>query len=206
MFEKISMQYGEKSQNCPKSDKNIIMTFSLLMRLFEWCHEDAKDDIEMHEAMEKIVSFSDGINPLNIDSYEAIIGKGWSDEDAYNLGKQQAENGMDLTPVEPRDYSKTAGNMITAIKNDGFGASNDEIFAFWDGYEGKPLKQGNFTEIDMNNAVDSTGVMLNPFKITDGRSEPTTISFGEETCEQPDDCLDDEMASQVDAIIKAGKF
>lgn len=199
MFEKVSMQYGEESQNCPKSDKNIIMTFSLLMRLFEWCHEDAKDDVEMHEAMEKIVSFSDGINPLNIDSYEAIIGKGWSDEDAYNLGKQQAENGMDLTPVEPRDYSKTAGNMITAAKNDGNGASNNEIFAFWDGYEGKPLQQGCFTEMDMNDAVNAIA--------RDERTKPVTMCFGEQPCECPcEEQLDDDMISQIDAIINAGRM
>lgn len=199
MFEKVSMQYGEESQNCPKSDKNIIMTFSLLMRLFEWCHEDAKDDVEMHEAMEKIVSFSDGINPLNIDSYEAIIGKGWSDEDAYNLGKQQAENGMDLTPVEPRDYSKTAGNMITAAKNDGNGASNNEIFAFWDGYEGKPLQQGCFTEMDMNDAVNAIA--------QDVRTKPVTMCFGEQPCECPcEEQLDDDMISQIDAIINAGRM
>jgi hypothetical protein len=199
MFEKVNMQYGEESQNCPKSDKNIIMTFSLLMRLFEWCHEDAKDDVEMHEAMEKIVSFSDGINPLNIDSYEAIIGKGWSDEDAYNLGKQQAENGMDLTPVEPRDYSKTAGSMITAAKNDGNGASNNEIFAFWDGYEGKPLQQGCFTEMDMNDAVNAIA--------QDVRTKPVTMCFGEQPCECPcEEQLDDDMISQIDAIINAGRM
>ena len=199
MFEKVNMQYGEESQNCPKSDKNIIMTFSLLMRLFEWCHEDAKDDVEMHEAMEKIVSFSDGINPLNIDSYEAIIGKGWSDEDAYNLGKQQAENGMDLTPVEPRDYSKTAGSMITAVKNDGNGASNNEIFAFWDGYEGKPLQQGCFTEMDMNDAVNAIA--------QDVRTKPVTMCFGEQPCECPcEEQLDDDMISQIDAIINAGRM
>ena len=181
------------------SDKNIVLSFSLLMRLFEWCHEDAKDDVEMHEAMEKIVSFSDGINPLNIDSYEAIIGKGWSDEDAYNLGKQQAENGMDLTPVEPRDYSKTAGSMITAVKNDGNGASNNEIFAFWDGYEGKPLQQGCFTEMDMNDAVNAIA--------QDVRTKPVTMCFGEQPCECPcEEQLDDDMISQIDAIINAGRM
>lgn len=36
-----------------KSDKNIILSFSLLMRLFEWCHEEAKNDVAMHKMMEK---------------------------------------------------------------------------------------------------------------------------------------------------------
>lgn len=178
------------------SDKNIVLSFSLLMRLFEWCHEDAKDDVEMHKAMEKIIAFSDGKTPLTIDCYEAIVGKDWSNEDAYELGKQQAENGMNLTPIEPRDYSNIAGNMITAVKCNGEGASNNEIYAFWDGYEGKPLKQGGFTEIDMT-----------PYT----RQEPTTMSFQTEYDQElpqccGEECLDDDLMNQINQVINASKF
>lgn len=199
MFEKVDMQYGEESQLSPKSDKNLVLSFSLLMRLFEWCHEDAKDDIDMHKAMEKLVAFSDGRTPLTIDCYEAIVGKDWSNEDAYELGKKQAENGMDLTPIEPRDYSKTAGSMITAAKDNGEGASNNEIFAFWDGYEGKPLEQGCFTEIDMNDAVNAVA--------QDVRTQPVTMCFGEEPCECPcEEELDDDIMAQINQVINAGRM
>lgn len=199
MFEKVYANYGEKSQICPKSDKNIVVSFSLLMRLFEWCHEDAKDDIDMHKAMEKIVAFSDGKTPLTIDCYEAIVGKDWSVEDAYELGKKQDENGMELTPMEPRDYSHTAGNMITAAKCNGEGASNDEICAFWDGYEGKPFLQGCFSEIDMDDAVNTIA--------QDKRTQPVALSFGEEPCENScEEELDCDTIAQINQIINAGKM
>ena len=84
MFETIVNQYGDEaneeicSKNCEKnceknSDKNLVISFSLLMRLFEWCHEDAKDDVEMHKVMEKLVAFNDGVNPLTIDVYDCLI-------------------------------------------------------------------------------------------------------------------------------------
>ena len=80
MFETIVNQYGDEanqgvcSHNCEKnSDKNLVISFSLLMRLFEWCHEDAKDDVEMHKVMEKLVAFNDGVNPLTIDVYDCLI-------------------------------------------------------------------------------------------------------------------------------------
>ena len=60
---------GNSSDKCSK----IIVTPSLLMRLFEWCHEDAANDVAMHKVFEKIIAFTDGVNPLNMDVYEAII-------------------------------------------------------------------------------------------------------------------------------------
>ena len=48
------------SNKCSK----LVLTPSLLMRMFEWCHEEAKNDVAMHKMMEKIVAFNDGINPL----------------------------------------------------------------------------------------------------------------------------------------------
>ena len=51
----------------------LVLTPSLLMRLFEWCHEDAKDDVAMHNAFENIIAFSDGVNPLSMEDYEIII-------------------------------------------------------------------------------------------------------------------------------------
>ena len=60
---------GNSSDKCSK----LVLTPSLLMRMFEWCHEDAANDVAMHKAFEKIIAFSDGVNPLNMDVYEAII-------------------------------------------------------------------------------------------------------------------------------------
>ena len=59
MFEEIVTQYGssepiQSSNNSimsDKSDKKIVISFPLLMRIMEWCHEDAKDDVELHKFM-----------------------------------------------------------------------------------------------------------------------------------------------------------
>lgn len=60
---------GNSLDKCSK----IVLTPSLLMRLFEWCHEDAANDIAMHKVFEKIIAFTDGVNPLNMDVYETIV-------------------------------------------------------------------------------------------------------------------------------------
>ena len=81
MFEEIVTQYGssepiQSSNNSimsDKSDKKIVISFPLLMRIMEWCHEDAKDDVELHKVMEKLIAFNDGINPLTIDVYDCLI-------------------------------------------------------------------------------------------------------------------------------------
>ena len=44
---------GNSSDKCSK----IVVTPSLLMRLFEWCHEDAANDVAMHKVFEKIIRF-----------------------------------------------------------------------------------------------------------------------------------------------------
>lgn len=126
--------------NNPK-DKNIILSFSLLMRLFEFMHEDAKDDVDMHKIMEKIIAFSDGTNPLTMDVYDCLIAdvkpqetsEYASNEDLENanvIGTCCATMGCDLEDV---DYSD-AGVIIADIKDNGYGASNAELEKFWDGY------------------------------------------------------------------------
>ena len=58
MFNEIVTQYGSdepiKSSvtTSESSDKKIVISFPLLMRIMEWCHEDAKDDVEMHKVIE----------------------------------------------------------------------------------------------------------------------------------------------------------
>lgn len=79
MFNEIVTQYGSSEPikssvtTSESSDKKIVISFPLLMRIMEWCHEDAKDDVEMHKVMEKLIAFNDGINPLTIDVYDCLI-------------------------------------------------------------------------------------------------------------------------------------
>ena len=138
--------------NSSSNEKNIVLTPSLLMRLFEWCHEDAANDVAMHKAFEKIISFNDGKNPLNMETYDIIIDGAndgqepkATDEDLDNaeeLGKEIADSGVNLDNV---DYSD-ASFLINMKRGDEFGSSNDEIESFWKGYDGEePTVEYDYT-------------------------------------------------------------
>lgn len=127
------------SQINKSNEKNIIISMSLLMRLFEFMHEDAKDDVSMHKVMEKIIAFTDGTNPLTMDVYDSLISdvdiSDESTEDdmdtAYDVGNSIADCDIDMADVRYSDV----GKIISAIKNNGYGASNDELEQFWCGYD-----------------------------------------------------------------------
>lgn len=189
----------------PSKEKNLVISFSLLMRLFEWCHEDAKDDVEMHKVMEKLVSFNDGVNPLTIDVYDCLI-NGLNNEEvasddnlqnAYDLGQEYAENGVELSS-NGRDYSMVAGEIITDEKDNGYGASNAELEQFWQGYEEiEPLQQGRWTEMDMSDIIEID------------REKPTVVSLcnDNEYCAEPcEETVDDDLMAQIEAIINMGKL
>lgn len=167
------------------NDKNIVLSFSLLMRLFEWCHEDAKDDLDMHKVMEKLVAFSDGHTPLKIDVYDCLIKDvqepscedscdNYSNEEdlqnAYNLGQEYAEDNCELSS-DGRDYSVVAGQ---AIKDEtGEGASNNELECFWNGY-------------DDNSA--------------------TITLFKDDEQEQCDNCVDDDTNAEIEKLIMMSRI
>lgn len=206
------------------SDKNIVVSASLLMRLFEFCHEEAKNDVSMHKVLEKMMAFTDGINPLTIDTYEAIIANvndgqesdEESDKDdldnAYDLGAQQAELGNELSD-DGRDYSIVAGEMITNDKDNGYGASNAELEAFWNGYESEPLKKGCFTEVDVSDCVHKPMIYNIKGEPQFNHCKPTTIPLN---CDEDDCCksfenncvdgLDEETLKQIEEIIGISKI
>ena len=205
------------------SEKNIVVSASLLMRLFEWCHEDAKDDYAMHKVLEKIMRFNDGVNPLTIDTYDVIIANAndgqesdsQSDEtdleNAYELGAEQAELGKELSN-DGRDYSIVAGEIVTDNKDNGYGASNDELEAFWNGYEGEPLKKGCFTEIDVSNYVAKPTTYNIKSEPQFNHSEPTTISLNcdDDCCQSYEntytDGLDEETLKQIEEIVRSSRI
>lgn len=167
--------------NKKSNDKNIIISFSLLMRLFEFMHEDAENDVDMHKVMEKLVAFSDGVNPLTMDVYDCLIAdvkpqetsEYASDEDlqmSYDLGQEYAENGVELSS-DGEDYSLVAGEIITDEKDNGYGASNSELEQFWNGY-----------------------CKLNPDCI---------FSCGEQNVEQP---TESEYDNEIEQIIQLGRM
>lgn len=134
--------------NMPKQEaKNIIMSPSLLMRLFEWCHEDAQDDVDMHKALENIMSFNDGINPLKIDVYDSII-----------------PETVKAEPDEvPEDWSDIEGGECAKAFTDGFNLANQEE------YEALPCSdaQDECCASEMGACLANAGVDLSNVRYSD---------------------------------------
>jgi len=197
------------SINNKTNNKNIILSMSLLMRLFEFMHEDAKDDVAMHKVMEKLVAFSDGTNPLTMEVYDCLIADVQtknedmnSDEDlqnAYDLGQEYAENDIELSS-DGRDYSLVAGEIITDEKDNGYGASNSELEQFWKGYdcgEIETLRPSCFSNYD----VDMSRYDCKPTTFT---ICATDDCYSDEPATN-DCCLSDEMIGEIDKIISLSK-
>lgn len=191
------------------NEKNLILSFSLLMRLFEFMHEDAKDDVAMHKVMEKLVAFSDGTNPLTMDVYDCLIadvqtkddGEMSSDEDlqmAYDLGQECAINGEELSSCG-RDYSMVAGEIITDEKDNGYGASNAELEQFWNGYgtdQIETLRPSCFSNYD----VDMSQYDGKPTTFTLCADDDCYDVDDEECCDIPLETMD-----EIEKIITISK-
>jgi hypothetical protein len=186
--------------NMPKQEaKNIIISSSLMMMLLEWASKQGDNDIVLHQALENIMSFNDGINPLKIDVFNCIVPEDtkyepsevpedWSDieggecvkafTDGFNLANQEE---CEALPCSDTQDECCASEMGACLANAGVDlsavpysnvSSNAEIESFWDGYES-----------------------INPMEIT----------CGEEPC-CPMNCeevVDDDLQTEIDNIINS---
>lgn len=135
--------------NTPHQEaKNIIVSSSLMMMLLEWASKQGDNDMVLHQALENLMSFTDGVNPLKIDCFNVIVPEQPSCEEvevkdcceddkecASEIGACLANAGVDISNVP---YSDVAPIIIQNRDNEdleGYGASNAEIESFWDGYE-----------------------------------------------------------------------
>ena len=140
--------------NCPlmntphQEAKNIIVSSSLMMMLLEWASKQGDNDMVLHQALENLMSFTDGVNPLKIDCFNVIVPEQPSCEEvevkdcceddkecASEIGACLANAGVDISNIP---YSDVAPIIIQNRNNEdleGYGASNSEIESFWDGYE-----------------------------------------------------------------------
>ena len=135
--------------NMPNQEaKNIIVSPSLMMRLLEWASEQGDNDMVLHQALENMMSFTDGVNPLKIDCFNVIVPEQPSCEEvevkdcceddkecASEIGACLANAGVDLSNVNYSDVSPIIIQNRDNEELEGFGASNSEIESFWDGYE-----------------------------------------------------------------------
>lgn len=190
------------------NEKNLVLSFSLLMRLFEFMHEDAKDDVAMHKVMEKLVAFSDGVTPLNMNVYDLLIAdvetqndEYSADEDlqnAYELGQEYAENDIELSS-DGRDYSLVAGEIITDEKDNGYGASNAELEQFWQGYESDEIET-LYPSCFRNYDVDMTQYDGQPTTFTICADDECYADCNKKECDLPIETMD-----EIEKIITISK-
>jgi hypothetical protein len=135
--------------NTPHQEaKNIIVSSSLMMMLLEWASKQGDNDMALHQALENLMSFTDGVNPLKIDCFNVIVPEQPSCEEvevkdcceddkecASEIGTCLANAGVDLSNVNYSDVSPMIIQNRDNEELEGFGASNAEIESFWDGYE-----------------------------------------------------------------------
>ena len=135
--------------NTPHQEaKNIIVSSSLMMMLLEWASKQGDNDMVLHQALENLMSFTDGVNPLKIDCFNVIVPeqscceevevKDCCEDDkecASEIGACLANAGVDLSNVNYSDVSPMIIQNRDNEELEGFGASNKEIESFWDGYE-----------------------------------------------------------------------
>lgn len=135
--------------NTPHQEaKNIIVSSSLMMMLLEWASKQGDNDMVLHQALENLMSFTDGVNPLKIDCFNVIVPEQPSCEEvevkncceddkdcASEIGACLANAGVDLSNVNYSDVSPMIIQNRDNEELEGFGASNAEIESFWDGYE-----------------------------------------------------------------------
>lgn len=203
--------------NMPKQEaKNIVISPSLLMMLLEWASKQGDNDIVLHQALENIMSFNDGINPLKIDCFEVI-----------------APETVKAEPDEvPEDWSDIEGGECVKAFTDGFNLANQEE------YEALPCSdaQDEYCASEMGACLANAGVDISNVPYSDvapiiiqardnkdlegyGASnaeiesfwdgyesvDPIEISCEEDCpCEQcccNDEKLDDDLQSQIDRII-----
>lgn len=58
----------------PNPTDTVTMDVPLLLRIMEYSKEDARSDMDLHHVVEKLVSLSATGKPLNMDSYNEVVG------------------------------------------------------------------------------------------------------------------------------------
>ncbi len=72
------MTYREAARRV-RREGCVSMNLPLLIRVMEWAREEAKDDVALHKAAERMVREWDG-RPLRMEDYGAIFGRGGGDD------------------------------------------------------------------------------------------------------------------------------
>jgi hypothetical protein len=73
------MRIGQITNEADKTD-TVSMDIPLLLRVMEYAREDAKEDVDLHSAVENMVKLSKNHNFLCMDNYNEIVGSAAHDD------------------------------------------------------------------------------------------------------------------------------
>ena len=174
--------------NMPKQEaKNLIISSSLMMMLLEWASKQGDNDIALHQALENMMSFNDGVNPLKIDCFEVIVPETVKAEpsevpedlsdieggecvkaftDGFNLANQEE---CEVLPCLDTQDECCASKIDACL-------ANNEAESFWDGYES-----------------------VEPQKIEYYGEEP--VSIKQPIVQKDENEISDDLQSEIDRII-----
>lgn len=54
---------------------HVVMDVPLFIRMMEWAREDAKDDVDLHDAATRAIKLNQSVDALTMDDYELLVGE-----------------------------------------------------------------------------------------------------------------------------------
>lgn len=187
-----------------KSDKNIILSASLLMRLMEFAKEDAKDDVALHQVLENVMAFSDGTNPLTIDEYDTIVANAVGSA----LDKEETpdeEECEDCEDAEAPKYDIPLPNGDTQVNHDLCQQLRNAVDSYYEGgIDGEKCYNAIQQAFDRNEQNVMNNIQQMPateyeINVDDGSVCDGNCCYSTE--EEPSD-----FEEEIKNIINAGKF
>lgn len=188
-----------------KSDKNIILSASLLMRLMEFAKEDAKDDVALHQVLENIMAFSDGINPLTIAEYDTIVANTTGSSLSKDEESDECENcepSYDL----PMDNGETQvnGELVDELESavDSYhegGISGNDCY---DAIQQAFANNEQCSNCEMNKIMSNIEVL----PTTEYQINTNDGSVCDGQCSLTQEKEPSDFEEEIEKIISAGKF
>jgi hypothetical protein len=87
-----------KKEETDLNEDTISLTVPLFIRMLEFAKEDAKTDMDLHKATERILELSDGDDTLDMDSYDSIV------EDIEQIDETSKEKAERYIPRAVADF------------------------------------------------------------------------------------------------------
>ena len=104
VFGATTTQPGEETPENPVSQEDhpdvVSMDVPTLIRVMEWAHEDANDDVQLHQFANALILASFRHSPLDIDDYQEVY-------DAIVSNESSSDAGTSDVPTQGEDNQGT---------------------------------------------------------------------------------------------------